>query len=46
MSTLNKITPCLWFDTQAEEAANFYVGLFENSRILRTRRFGDRKSVV
>jgi len=40
MSTLNKITPCLWFDTQAEEAANFYVGLFENSRILRTRHFG------
>ncbi|MEE2037005.1 VOC family protein [Nocardiopsis sp. CT-R113] len=40
MSTLNKITPCLWFDTQAEEAANFYVGLFENSRVLRTRHFG------
>ncbi|MES0832767.1 MULTISPECIES: VOC family protein [Nocardiopsis] len=40
MSTLNKITPCLWFDTRAEEAANFYVGLFENSRILRVRRFG------
>jgi predicted 3-demethylubiquinone-9 3-methyltransferase (glyoxalase superfamily) len=27
------ITPCLWFDTQAEEAANFYVSIFENSRI-------------
>ena len=29
-----KITPFLWFDTQAEEAANFYVSLFKNSKIL------------
>jgi predicted 3-demethylubiquinone-9 3-methyltransferase (glyoxalase superfamily) len=29
-----KITPCLWFDGQAEEAATFYVSLFKNSRIL------------
>jgi predicted 3-demethylubiquinone-9 3-methyltransferase (glyoxalase superfamily) len=28
-----KITPCLWFDTQAEEAANFYVSIFPNSRV-------------
>jgi predicted 3-demethylubiquinone-9 3-methyltransferase (glyoxalase superfamily) len=28
-----KITPCLWFDTEAEEAANFYVSIFSNSRI-------------
>lgn len=28
-----KITPCLWFDGQAEEAANFYVSIFPNSRI-------------
>lgn len=35
-----KITPCLWFDSQAEEAANFYVFIFENSRILRTARYG------
>jgi predicted 3-demethylubiquinone-9 3-methyltransferase (glyoxalase superfamily) len=27
------ITPCLWFDTQAEEAARFYVGIFKNSKI-------------
>ena len=27
------ITPCLWFDGQAEEAANFYVSIFPNSRI-------------
>lgn len=30
---LQKITPCLWFDSQAEEAAQFYVGIFKNSRI-------------
>ena len=28
-----RITPCLWFDDQGEEAANFYVGIFRNSRI-------------
>jgi predicted 3-demethylubiquinone-9 3-methyltransferase (glyoxalase superfamily) len=28
-----KITPCLWFDTQAEEAANHYVSIFKNARI-------------
>ena len=28
-----KITPCLWFDTQAEEAAQFYVSIFKNSKI-------------
>jgi predicted 3-demethylubiquinone-9 3-methyltransferase (glyoxalase superfamily) len=30
---VSKITPCLWFDGQAEEAANFYVSLFPDSRI-------------
>ncbi|MBW3672299.1 MAG: VOC family protein [Acidobacteria bacterium] len=30
---ITPITPCLWFDDQAEEAANFYVGVFENSKI-------------
>ena len=34
-----KITPCLWFDTQAEEAANFYCSIFKNSRIGKTSRF-------
>ena len=29
----NQIAPCLWFDHQAEEAANFYVSIFKNSRI-------------
>jgi len=33
MPTLTKIRPCFWFDTEAEEAATFYTGIFENSRI-------------
>jgi len=36
-----KITPNLWFDTQAEEAANFYVSIFENSEILHVARYGE-----
>jgi predicted 3-demethylubiquinone-9 3-methyltransferase (glyoxalase superfamily) len=35
-----KITPCLWFDTQAEEAANFYVSIFKNSKIGTISRYG------
>ena len=38
---MNGITPCLWFDTQGEEAANFYVSLFPNSRIVSVDRYGD-----
>lgn len=34
-----RITPFLWFDNQAEEAASFYVSIFENSRILATTRY-------
>ncbi|MFD1214228.1 VOC family protein [Arthrobacter sp. GCM10027362] len=37
---MNTITPCLWFDTEAEEAAEFYTGLFPNSRILEVTRYG------
>jgi predicted 3-demethylubiquinone-9 3-methyltransferase (glyoxalase superfamily) len=37
---MQKITPCLWFDTQGEEAANFYITVFENSRILDVTRYG------
>lgn len=33
MATLQKITTCLWFDGKAEEAANFYVSLFPNSKV-------------
>jgi len=33
MSAAHRIVPCLWFDTQAEDAANFYVSVFTNSMI-------------
>jgi predicted 3-demethylubiquinone-9 3-methyltransferase (glyoxalase superfamily) len=36
----NQITPCLWFDTQAEEAANFYTSVFRNSEIEGITRYG------
>ena len=36
-----KITPFLWFDANAEEAAQFYVAVFKNSRIVTTTRYGD-----
>lgn len=36
----NQITPCLWFDTQAEEAANFYTSIFKNSKIQDISRYG------
>jgi predicted 3-demethylubiquinone-9 3-methyltransferase (glyoxalase superfamily) len=35
---MSKIRPCLWFDGEAEEAANFYVSLFPNSRIDRVQK--------
>lgn len=38
---MTKISPFLWFDSQAEEAANFYVSIFENSKILTTTRYGE-----
>ncbi len=38
---MQKITPYLWFDDQAEEAVNFYTSLFENSKILSVNRYGD-----
>jgi len=37
---MQKITPCLWFDTEAEEAASFYTGVFPNSRIVDITRYG------
>ncbi len=39
MPTLQKIVPCLWFDSQAEEAATFYVSVFERSRISQVARY-------
>jgi predicted 3-demethylubiquinone-9 3-methyltransferase (glyoxalase superfamily) len=38
---MQKIIPFLWFDTQAEEAANLYTSLFDNSRVLDTVRYGE-----
>ena len=34
------ITPCLWFDKEAEEAANFYVSIFKNSKVNSVSRYG------
>ncbi|HLN99992.1 MAG TPA: VOC family protein [Pyrinomonadaceae bacterium] len=38
---MQKITPFLWFDNQAEEAVNFYVSLFKNSKVLSCSRYGE-----
>jgi predicted 3-demethylubiquinone-9 3-methyltransferase (glyoxalase superfamily) len=38
---MQKITPFLWFDNKAEEAANFYVSIFKNSKILNIARYGE-----
>ena len=50
-TTMQKITPCLWFDTQAEEAANFYVSLLEDSEVTDVQRLdgtpsGDNVALV
>ena len=41
MTPLPQINPFLWFDTQAEEAANFYVSVFPNSRITSVSRYSE-----
>ena len=41
MTVLNRLTPCLWFDDQAEEAATFYVSVFDNSTIDKVSRYGE-----
>lgn len=41
MTDTLRITPCLWFDSQAEEAARFYASVFPNSRIGEIARFGE-----
>lgn len=43
---MQKITPCLWFDSQAEEAANFYVSIFRNSKIGNITRYGEAGAKV
>jgi len=40
MATVQKITPNLWFDGVAEEAANYYVSIFRNSKITTVSRYG------
>ena len=36
---INKITPCLWFDHEAEDAAHFYTAIFEDSKIVAVSRY-------
>jgi predicted 3-demethylubiquinone-9 3-methyltransferase (glyoxalase superfamily) len=38
---MQKITPFLWFNDQAEEAVNFYVSIFKNSKVVSASRYGD-----
>jgi predicted 3-demethylubiquinone-9 3-methyltransferase (glyoxalase superfamily) len=38
---MQKITPYLWFDDKAEEAVNFYISVFKNSKIVRLTRYGE-----
>ena len=38
---MQKITPFLWFDNQAEEAMNFYVSIFKNSKVVKVTRYGE-----
>ena len=41
MQVIQKITPCLWFDDQAEEAVEFYTAIFRNSKIVEVARYGE-----
>ena len=41
MQVTQRITPCLWFDNQAEEAVAFYTSVFKNSRIVSVVRYGE-----
>lgn len=41
MQKIQRIAPCLWFDDQAEEAAEYYVAIFKNSRIASVSRYGE-----
>lgn len=43
---MQKITPCLWFDDKAEEAANFYVSIFKNSKIGTISRYDEAGAKV
>jgi predicted 3-demethylubiquinone-9 3-methyltransferase (glyoxalase superfamily) len=41
MPAIKKMSTCLWFDTQAEEAARFYTGIFPNSKITQVTHYGE-----
>jgi predicted 3-demethylubiquinone-9 3-methyltransferase (glyoxalase superfamily) len=41
MQLTSKITPCLWFDREAEDAAKFYVSIFKNSKLGRVSHYGN-----
>ena len=41
MASIQKITPCLWFADEAEDAARFYTSIFPNSRITKVSRYSD-----
>jgi predicted 3-demethylubiquinone-9 3-methyltransferase (glyoxalase superfamily) len=43
---MQKITPCLWFDNQAEEAVKFYVSILKNSKIGSIARYGEAGAEV
>ena len=43
---MQKITPCLWFDDKAEEAATFYVSIFKNSKLGHMTRYGEAGAEV
>ena len=46
MPLIQRITPCLWFDDQAEPAANFYVSVFDNARITAVSHYGKASQEV
>ena len=41
MAVISKITPCLWFDDQAEAAVAFYTGIFKTSKVVTVSRYGE-----
>jgi predicted 3-demethylubiquinone-9 3-methyltransferase (glyoxalase superfamily) len=41
METTKRLAPCLWFDTEGEEAAKYYTGIFKNSKIGKITRYGE-----
>jgi predicted 3-demethylubiquinone-9 3-methyltransferase (glyoxalase superfamily) len=43
---VQKIIPTLWFDNEAEEAANYYISIFKNSKILNITRYGEASAEV